>query len=150
MEGIVQRISRMLGLWLHPTTRPVRPMPQGKQTIPSDHQNAKAMKLTESIQIVTDLRAKGWTYKSISLNLGMSRQRAHQIFQLAKQRQYASTLWTHGLSVRNITILGKLGITSKQEAREAIKSGRIRPIAFKNYGIKSYSQLVTWLDEQQP
>ncbi len=57
---------------------------------------------------------------------------------------------TNGLSVRNITILGKLGITSKQEASEAIKSGRIRPLAFKNYGIKSYSQLVTWLDEQQP
>ena len=108
------------------------------------------MKLTESIQIVTDLRAKGWTYKSISLNLGMSRQRAHQIFQLAKQRQHAAALWTHGLSVRNITILGKLGITDKQEASEAIKSGRIRPLAFKNYGTKSYAQLINWLDEQHP
>jgi hypothetical protein len=150
MEGIVSRISRMLGLWLHPTTRPVRPMPQGQQTVQSKPHQKKTMKLSESIQIVTDLRAKGWTYNSIANKLGVTRQRAHQIFLSAKQRQYASTLWTHGLSVRNITVLGKLGITDKQAAKEAIKNGTIRPLKWKNYGLKSYSQLVTWIDEQQP
>jgi hypothetical protein len=120
-------------------------MPQGQQTIPSNHQNPEAMKLAESIKQVTELRAKGWTYQSIANALGMSKQRAHQIDVLARKREHDSGLWTNGLSVRNIKILEKLNINSRDVAIHAVKVGDIKPFKWANFGYTSYYDLCAWL-----
>jgi len=53
--------------------------------------------------------------------------------------------WTYGLSVRAANSLNNFGITSREEAIEAIKSGRMSPGKMRNYGWKSHSELLRFL-----
>ena len=144
MEAVMSRIGRMLGLRLHNSDRPVHAVPQSQQTIPSSP-NTPSMKLRESINQVTELRSKGHTYKSIGQQLGFTKQRVHQILRSAKTLKENESLWTHGLSARNVAILSKLHIASREVAIHAIKTGDIRPFKWANYGATSYTELCEWL-----
>jgi hypothetical protein len=106
------------------------------------------MKLRESINQVTELRDKGQTYKVIGQQLGFSKQRVHQILRASKTLKEKENLWTNGLSVRNVSILSKLQITSREVAIHAIKTGDIKPFKWANYGATSYTELCEWLGIQ--
>jgi hypothetical protein len=106
------------------------------------------MKLRESINQVTELRDKGQTYKVIGQQLGFSKQRVHQIIRASKALKEKENLWTNGLSVRNVSILSKLQITSREVAIHAIKTGDIKPFKWANYGATSYTELCEWLGIQ--
>ena len=147
MEAVMSRIGRMLGLRLHNSDRPVHAVPQSQQTIPSSP-NTPSMKLRESINQVTELRSKGHTYKAIGQQLGFTKQRVHQILRSAKTLKENENLWTHGLSARNVAILSKLHITSREVAIHAVNTGDIRPFKWANYGATSYTELCEWLGIQ--
>ena len=147
MEAVMSRIGRMLGLRLHNSDRPVHAVPQSLQTI-SSSPNTIAMKLRDSVNQVTELRSKGHTYKAIGQQLGFTKQRVHQILRSAKTLKEKQALWTNGLSVRNVSILSKLHITSREVAIHAIKTGDIRPFKWANYGATSYTELCEWLGIQ--
>jgi hypothetical protein len=106
------------------------------------------MKLRESINQVTELRDKGQTYRVIGQQLGFSKQRVHQIIRASKALKENENLWTNGLSVRNVSILSKLQITSREVAIHAIKTGDIKPFKWANYGATSYTELCEWLGIQ--
>jgi hypothetical protein len=106
------------------------------------------MKLRESINQVTELRDKGQTYRVIGQQLGFSKQRVHQILRASKTLKEKENLWTNGLSVRNVAILSKLQITSREVAIHAIKTGDIKPFKWANYGATSYTELCEWLGIQ--
>jgi hypothetical protein len=106
------------------------------------------MKLRESINQVTELRDKGHTYKAIGQQLGFTKQRVHQILRSAKTLKEKEKLWTNGLSVRNVAIISKLHITSREVAIHAVRTGDIRPFKWANYGATSYTELCEWLGIQ--
>ena len=158
METAMSRIGRLLGLRLHSSNRPVHAVPQSEQTIPSNPTPAPVIpaptkkkrtprvKLTESIEKVTELRKQGLTYQVIGDTLKMSKQRVYQIIQAGKQRDLDRSKWTFGLSVRNAKLMEKLGITSNESARVAVLTGEIAPFKWANFGRKSYNDLCQWLD----
>lgn len=144
MEGIMSRVGRMLGLRMHSTTGTLCAMPQGQQKVPST-KHATAMKLNEAIEKVTELRSQGLTLQAIGNQLGLSRQRVHQIIHEGKEREKLASQWNNGLSVRNRHVLDKLNIQSREEAIASIQSREIRPYRWKNFGLRSYHDLCAWL-----
>lgn len=166
METVMSRIGRLLGLRLHRSNRPVCAVPQSEQAVSSSPNPAPVetktkrtrtkkhhvllkpnyMKLNESIDQVTELRAKGLTYRLIGEHLKMSKQRVYQIIQAGKQRDLDRSKWTFGLSVRNAKLMDRLELKSKEEARNAVLSGGIAPLKWVNFGRKSYTDLCKWLD----
>ena len=101
--------------------------------------------LTEAIPLVTDLRTAGATYHQIAKRLGVSRQRAHQIYNTALKREQIKSAWYYGLSTRNISLIKSMGINSKAELVKALTSQKIPPGGgLPNFGIKSYHDLCTW------
>lgn len=159
METVMSRIGRLLGLRLHSSNRPVCPMPQSEQTIPSNTTPAPVIppkkkkrlprvKLTEAIDKVTELRKQGLTYKQIGVQLKMTKQRVHQILVANKKKESAKHLWTHGLSVRNIRIIQQLKINGQAELKQGIENGDIQPFKYKNFGLKSYHDLCAWAGVQ--
>jgi len=135
----------MLGLRLHSTTGTVCAMPQGQQKVPST-KHATAMKLNEAIEKVTELRSKGLTLQAIGNQLGLSRQRVHQIIHESKEREKLANQWNSGLSVRNRHVLDRLNIKCREEAIVSIQTLEIRPYRWKNFGLRSYHDLCAWLD----
>lgn len=166
METVMSRISRMLGLRLHNPTRPVCPVPQSTEAVPSSPNTfevvavskkkksrrnnillkSKYMKLNESIDAVVKLRGEGLTYRLIGEHLKMSKQRVYQIIQAGRQRDLDRAKWTFGLSVRNAKLMDRLELKSKEDARNAVLSGGIAPLKWVNFGRKSYTDLCKWLD----
>lgn len=102
------------------------------------------MKLDQSIVIATELRSKGLTLQQIGDKLGTSRQRVHQILSEAKRKEDLASQWHSGLSVRNRTLVEKLKINSKGELIEHIRSHKIIPYKWKNFGVRSYHDLCAW------
>jgi len=101
--------------------------------------------IKESIPLVTDLRSAGATYHQIAKRLGVSRQRAHQIYTAAIKRERIKSAWYYGLSPRNITLVTSFGINSKSELVKALTSQKIPPGGgLPNFGVKSYHDLCTW------
>jgi len=169
METVMSRICRLLGMRMHNPTRPVCPVPQSTEAVPSNTDTAPVeqpviskkknksrknnillkpnyMKLNESIDTVVKLRSEGLTYRLIGEHLKMSKQRVYQIIQAGKQRDLDRSKWTFGLSVRNAKLMEKLGITSNESARVAVLTGEIAPLKWANFGRKSYNDLCQWLD----
>lgn len=165
METVMSRIGRLLGMRMHNPTRPVCPVPQSTEAVPSSPNTfevvavskkksrkrnvllkSKYMKLNESIDAVVKLRGEGLTYRLIGEHLKMSKQRVYQIIQAGRQRDLDRAKWTFGLSVRNSKLMDRLELKSKEEARNAVLSGGIAPLKWVNFGRKSYTDLCKWLD----
>lgn len=108
------------------------------------------MKLEESIKIASELRAKGLTMNAIGQQLGVSRQRIHQILNSNIHMENERSKWTFGLSTRNIRIVQSLNLTTKQEVIDAIILQKIFPNMTKNFGIRSYFDLCEWANVQPP
>ncbi len=165
METVMSRIGRLLGMRMHNPTRPVCPVPQSTEAVPSSPNTfevvavskkksrkrnvllkSKYMKLNESIDAVVKLRGEGLTYRLIGEHLKMSKQRVYQIIQAGRQRDLDRAKWTFGLSVRNSKLMDRLELKSKEDARNAVLSGGIAPLKWVNFGRKSYTDLCKWLD----
>lgn len=165
METVMSRIGRLLGMRMHNPTRPVCPVPQSTEAVPSSPNTfevvavskkksrkrnvllkSKYMKLNESIDAVVKLRGEGLTYRLIGEHLKMSKQRVYQIIQAGQQRDLDRAKWTFGLSVRNSKLMDRLELKSKEDARNAVLSGGIAPLKWVNFGRKSYTDLCKWLD----
>lgn len=165
METVMSRIGRLLGMRMHNQTRPVCPVPQSTEAVPSSPNTfevvavskkksrkrnvllkSKYMKLNESIDAVVKLRGEGLTYRLIGEHLKMSKQRVYQIIQAGRQRDLDKAKWTFGLSVRNSKLMDRLELKSKEDARNAVLSGGIAPLKWVNFGRKSYTDLCKWLD----
>ena len=165
METVMSRIGRLLGMQMHNPTRPVCPVPQSTEAVPSSPNTfevvavskkksrkrnvllkSKYMKLNESIDAVVKLRGEGLTYRLIGEHLKMSKQRVYQIIQAGRQRDLDKAKWTFGLSVRNSKLMDRLELKSKEDARNAVLSGGIAPLKWVNFGRKSYTDLCKWLD----
>lgn len=144
MEGIMSRVGRMLGLRLHTTTGPVRPVSQSKQTVPRSKYSTK-MKYNEAVTKVSELRSQGLTLQAIGNQLGLSRQRVHQIIHESKEREKLANQWNSGLSVRNRHMLAVFKIHSREQAIESVQKNEIRPYRWKNFGLRSYRDLCAWL-----
>lgn len=154
METVMSRVGRLLGLRLHGSARPVCAVPQSTESIPSSPNPAPVIqtkkkrkprvKLSESINRVTELRKQGLTYQAIGYELKMSKQRVHQVLKAKKKRDLDKTLWTHGLSVRNKHLVEQLKINSVDDLRRNINEKEIRPFKYKNFGITSYTDLCKW------
>ena len=166
METVMSRIGRLLGMRMHNPTRPVCPVPQSTEAVPSNTDTfevvavskkkksrrnnillkSKYMKLNESIDAVVKLRGEGLTYRLIGEHLKMSKQRVYQIIQAGRQRDLDRAKWTFGLSVRNAKLMDRLEFKCKEDARKAVLSGGIAPLKWVNFGRKSYTDLCKWLD----
>ena len=166
METVMSRIGRLLGMRMHNPTRPVCPVPQSTEALPSNTDTfevvavskkkksrrnnillkSKYMKLNESIDAVVKLRGEGLTYRLIGEHLKMSKQRVYQIIQAGRQRDLDQSKWTFGLSVRNSKLMDRLEFKCKEDARKAVLSGGIAPLKWANFGRKSYTDLCQWLD----
>lgn len=169
METVMSRIGRLLGMRMHNPTRPVCPVPQSTEAVPSNTDTAPVeqpviskkkknsrknnillkpnyMKLNESIDTVKKLRSEGLTYRLIGEHLKLSKQRVYQIIQAGRQRDLDQSKWTFGLSVRNSKLMDRLEFKCKEDARKAVLSGGIAPLKWVNFGRKSYTDLCQWLD----
>jgi len=168
METVMSRIGRLLGMRMHNPTRPVCPVPQSTEAVPSNTDTAPVeqpviskkkksrkhnvllkpnyMKLSDSIDTVVKLRSEGLTYRLIGEHLKMSKQRVYQIIQAGRQRDLDRSKWTFGLSVRNAKLMDRLEFKCKEDARKAVLSGGIAPLKWANFGRKSYNDLCQWLD----
>ncbi len=166
METVMSRIGRLLGMRMHNPTRPVCPVPQSTEAVPSSPNTFEVvpvskkkksrknnvllkpnyMKLSDSIDTVVKLRSEGLTYRLIGEHLKLSKQRVYQIIQAGRQRDLDRSKWTFGLSVRNAKLMDKLEFKCKEDARKAVLSGGIAPLKWANFGRKSYNDLCQWLD----
>lgn len=168
METVMSRIGRLLGMRLHNQTRPVCPVPQSTEAVPSNTDTFEVvavskkkkkksrkhnillkpnyMKINESIDTVKKLRSEGLTYRLIGEHLKLSKQRVYQIIQAGRQRDLDRSKWTFGLSVRNSKLMDRLEFKCKEDARKAVLSGGIAPLKWVNFGRKSYTDLCQWLE----
>jgi hypothetical protein len=168
METVMSRIGRLLGMRLHNQTRPVCPVPQSTEAVPSNTDTFEVvavskkkkkksrkhnvllklnyMKLSDSIDTVVKLRSEGLTYRLIGEHLKLSKQRVYQIIQAGRQRDLDQSKWTFGLSVRNAKLMDRLEFKCKEDARKAVLSGGIAPLKWVNFGRKSYTDLCQWLE----
>lgn len=108
------------------------------------------MKLEYAMEKVQELRAQGLTMNAIGQQLGVSRQRIHQIIHSKEMRSKIESVWTHGMPKRCLKIIESLKLTTKQEVAEAIILQRITPNMTKNFGIRSYFDLCEWANVQPP
>ena len=145
METVMSRIGRLLGMRMHNPTRPVCPVPQSTEAVPSNTDTAPVeqpviskkkksrkhnvllkpnyMKLSDSIDTVVKLRSEGLTYRLIGEHLKMSKQRVYQIIQAGRQRDLDRSKWTFGLSVRNAKLMDRLEFKCKEDARKGFYPG---------------------------
>lgn len=108
------------------------------------------MKLEYAMEKVQELRAQGLTMNAIGQQLGVSRQRIHQIIHSKEMRSKIESVWTHGMPKRCLKIIESLKLTTKQEVAEAIILQRITPNMTKNFGLRSYFDLCEWANVQPP
>ena len=108
------------------------------------------MKLEYAMEKVQELRAQGLTMNAIGQQLGVSRQRIHQIIHSKEMQSKIESVWTHGMPKRCLKIIESLKLTTKQEVAEAIILQRITPNMTKNFGIRSYFDLCEWANVQPP
>ena len=87
---------------------------------------------------------------AIGQQLGVSRQRIHQIIHSKEMRSKIESVWTHGMPKRCLKIIESLKLTTKQEVAEAIILQRITPNMTKNFGLRSYFDLCEWANVQPP
>jgi hypothetical protein len=160
METVMSRIGRLLGMRLHNQARPVCPVPQSTEEVPSNTNTFEVvavskkkkdkkrihMKLSDSIDQVNKLRSEGLTYRLIGEHFKMSKQRVYQIIKAGQQRDIERAKWTYGLSVRNAKLMDFLELKSKEAARNAVLSREIAPFKWDNFGRKSYTDLCQWLE----
>ena len=145
----MSRIGQLLGMWMQKGIRPVRPMPQSQQTV-SSNTHTTSMKLEYAMEKVQELRAQGLTMHAIGKQLGVSRQRIHQIIHSKEMRSKIESAWTHGMPKRCLKIIESLKLTTKQEVAEAIILQQIFPNMTKNFGMRSYFDLCEWANVQPP
>lgn len=108
------------------------------------------MKLEYAMEKVQELRAQGLTMNAIGQQLGVSRQRIHQIIHSKEMRSKIESVWTNGMPKRCLKIIESLKLTTKQEVAEAIILQRITPNMTKNFGLRSYFDLCEWANAQPP
>ena len=108
------------------------------------------MKLEYAMEKVQELRAQGLTMNAIGQQLGVSRQRIHQIIHSKEMRSKIESVWTNGMPKRCLKIIESLKLTTKQEVAEAIILQRITPNMTKNFGLRSYFDLCEWANVQPP
>ena len=108
------------------------------------------MKLEYAMEKVQELRAQGLTMHAIGQQLGVSRQRIHQIIHSKEMRSKIESVWTHGMPKRCLKIIESLKLTTKQEVAEAIILQRITPNMTKNFGLRSYFDLCEWAEVAPP
>ncbi len=145
----MSRIGQLLGMWMQKGIRPVRPMPQSQQTV-SSNTHTTTMKLQYAIERVSELRAKGLTLQAIGQQLGVSRQRVHQVAKADERRKQLQAMWNYGMSPRNQRITASLKLTSKDELINAINQKIITPNMVPNFGLKSYHDLCAWANITPP
>lgn len=78
------------------------------------------MKLEYAMEKVQELRAQGLTMHAIGKQLGVSRQRIHQIIHSKEMQSKIESVWTNGMPKRCLKIVNSLKLTTKQEVAEAI------------------------------
>lgn len=108
------------------------------------------MKLEYAMDKVQELRAQGLTMNAIGKQLGVSRQRIHQIIHSKEMQSKIESVWTNGMPKRCLKIIESLKLTTKQEVAEAIILQRITPNMTKNFGLRSYFDLCEWANAQPP
>lgn len=108
------------------------------------------MKLEYAMEKVQELRAQGLTMNAIGQQLGVSRQRIHQIIHSKEMQSKIESVWTNGMPKRCLKIIESLKLTTKQEVAEAIILQRITPNMTKNFGLRSYFDLCEWANVQPP
>lgn len=108
------------------------------------------MKLEYAMEKVQELRAQGLTMNAIGQQLGVSRQRIHQIIHSKEMQSKIESVWTNGMPKRCLKIVESLKLTTKQEVAEAIILQRITPNMTKNFGLRSYFDLCEWANAQPP
>lgn len=108
------------------------------------------MKLEYAMEKVQELRAQGLTMNAIGQQLGVSRQRIHQIIHSKEMQSKIESVWTNGMPKRCLKIVESLKLTTKQEVAEAIILQRITPNMTKNFGLRSYFDLCEWANVQPP
>ena len=86
----------------------------------------------------------------IGRQLGVTRQRIHQIVHAREVQSQIESAWTHGMPARALKIVESLKLTTKQEVAEAIILHKIFPNMAKNFGIRSYFDLCEWANAQPP
>lgn len=108
------------------------------------------MKLEYAMEKVQELRAQGLTMHAIGKQLGVSRQRIHQIIHSKEMHSKIESVWTNGMPKRCLKIVESLKLTTKQEVAEAIILQQIFPNMTKNFGMRSYFDLCEWANVQPP
>ncbi len=85
----------------------------------------------------------GLTFRAIGEKMGIGAQRARQHYILAEKILNREPHWTDGLSNRVLNVLWCQGIETKEQAIDAVVSGRL--VGKRGYGKKCHKELVVHL-----
>jgi transcriptional regulator with XRE-family HTH domain len=88
-------------------------------------------------------RHRGLTFKRIGDAMGVSKQMAYRYCKDAENEEKREGAWDSELSYRTSNIINNFGINDKEEAREALLSGRLG-LRCRNYGVKTHKELCEW------
>ena len=94
--------------------------------------------------LVVKLReADGKSFQEIGQAIGCSRQWARQLYSRAKQPKQDGPY--AGLSNRAIRCCNNAGLLNREEIAHAINDGTLHPSRCRNFGWKSYDEVLNWL-----
>lgn len=104
------------------------------------------------LEAVIPLRESGLTLGEIAWRFGVTTQRVHQIYRKAIWlRDESIKSWQHGLSLRAVNCLNRIGASSRIEAMaafEAIQNDfKSKP---PHYGRRTHLEIATWLGIDLP
>lgn len=92
-----------------------------------------------------DLRKQGKTFVQVGEAMGIGKQRARDLYMIARVRSDRDPHWMDGLSVRAGNCLNNFGLKSREEAKEAFSSGKLKPGELRCYGWKTHVEVAKWL-----
>ncbi len=102
--------------------------------------------LQDFMPIIKD-REAGMTLQDIGDKLGVTRQRAEQIYQKGKQlqrTQHTDPFW--GLSTRAVDTFARLGLRNRRDVKRAVKDKTLHPLSgLANYRWKTHNYVLAWL-----
>ena len=115
----------------------------------------------ENRQLVAfEMRENKNTFQEIGDKLGVTRERARQLYCKELREQRASKEWCYGLSVRVLNIINNHGISNKEELTQAIKTGVLSPkgksirnsseFRARGFGVVLYREVCNWIGYDSP
>lgn len=112
-------------------------------------QGVKSQFAIDRYRLVVMWRKEGRTFREIGGLLGVRAARASQIFAEAKEwkRERNGTSPLAGLSVWARKALRQVGAKNREEALDALASGRLHPRKTPWYGWKCHEEVVLWICE---